>query len=102
MLVKVLRSTVYPGKRLTVGQEVEIPKEEAKTLIAMGKVVEIEAKTDVTIEVDDEESLEKMSKAELVEAATDLGIEVPSSWTKAQIIEAIDAEMQAAEEGDIE
>ncbi len=103
MLVKVLRSTVYPGGTLSVGAEVELPKEEAQTLIAMGKAVEIEERTDVVIDVDDDvDSLEKMTKAELVEHAAEFGIEVPSSWTKAQIIEAIDAEMQAAEEGDIE
>ena len=101
MLVKVLRSTVYPGGTLSAGAEVKLPKEEAKTLIAMGKAVEIEERTDVVIDVDDD-SLERLSKSELVEAAADLGIEVPSSWTKAQIIEAIEAEMKAAEEGDIE
>ena len=102
MLVKVLRSTVYPGGTLSAGEEAEIPKEVAKQLVPMGKVIPIEEKTDVTIEVDDEDSLEKMTKADLIEAAADLGIEVPSSWTKAQIIEAIDAEMKAAEDGDIE
>lgn len=101
MLVKVLRSTVYPGKRLSAGEEVEIPKDEAKTLISMGKVVEIEARTDVVIDVDDD-SLESMSKEELLRYADELGVEVAKSWTKEKIVATIEEELASAEDGDIE
>lgn len=101
MLVRVLRSTVYPGARLSQGEEVEVPKDEAKALISMGKVEAIEARTDVIIGVEDD-SLKGLKVDELKNYADELGIELEDGLKKAQIIEAIEAALSDAEHGDIE
>lgn len=54
MLVKVKRGTTYPGGRLGIGEEVELPKDIAQELIAMGKVEPIEPSVEVDIDLDED------------------------------------------------
>jgi len=86
--VIMLTSLFVRGVMYAKGDEVEVNEREAQELINRGAATD-EANVDVT--EDTTVAIEDMKKNDLVEYATELGIDVPSSATKAEIIELINA-----------
>jgi hypothetical protein len=87
--VTILSTIFVRGEMYKVGDEVQVNEREAKELINRGVATD---EAEVEIEEDTTKPIEKMNKQELLDYAEELGIELEDGMTKAQIIEAINAE----------
>jgi hypothetical protein len=89
VLITILSTIFVRGEMFKVGDEVEVNEREAKELINRGVAAD---EAEVEIEEDTTKPIEKMNKQELLDYAAELEVEVEEGMTKAQIIEAINAE----------